>query len=238
MLPLWSPHSPHDMANCSFMDLGIDQRDLPLAESICRDKVPAQEVSTYLGIVVSAATLAWSCLHLYLGHGNGQGLIQSPTPASHGVLGTCLAIMQRVKGLLQLQHQICQPSRGPQTLSSTSDRLISLCSGCHQTSFPLSSFSSLHKAEAPLPSSQEPHPHQHTGCCLQSGEKRGFTWFLPAATGCTGNPVLLLTHSQVFCIRSIPFLFQASWVCYSLFESYCDLGTGMDKHQPPENSTF
>lgn len=36
-----------------FMDLGIHQRDLPLAESIRGDKVPAQNVSTYLGTWVS-----------------------------------------------------------------------------------------------------------------------------------------------------------------------------------------
>lgn len=56
-----------------FMDLGIHQQELPPAESIPGDKVPTQKVSTYLGIVVSAATLTWSRPDLYLGHGNGQG---------------------------------------------------------------------------------------------------------------------------------------------------------------------
>lgn len=36
-----------------FMDLGIYQQDLPLAESIHGDKVPAQKVSTYLSTLVS-----------------------------------------------------------------------------------------------------------------------------------------------------------------------------------------
>lgn len=36
-----------------FTDLAIDQRVLPQAENICRDKVPAQNVNAYLGTWVA-----------------------------------------------------------------------------------------------------------------------------------------------------------------------------------------